>query len=168
MQGEFDRLLLRSHLFSQFWRQSLDCFSPRIWHPRPRNCLRTHCSSSSVVADTERTRDLLWRWSLFSLTILMNVNTYLPPITLLSPLNTLVRLLTTTSAKGNTCTFKKLPMVSSITTAKPKRLASDLILLRLGAFRRGLPGNSQKSARNLSPFPQRCSKSSRSADDPWP
>lgn len=71
----------------------------------------------------------------------------LPPITLLSPLNIFVKLLTRTSAYGRTWTFKKLPTVSSTMTAKSYLSARVLIRLMSGVRSSGLLGNSVNKAR---------------------
>lgn len=73
--------------------------------------------------------------------------TYDPPITLLSPLNTLVRLLTTISAKGKTSTLTNPAIVSSITIKKLNSFANFLNSLKGGVRNNGFEGNSQKSAR---------------------
>lgn len=93
---------------------------------------------------------------------------YLPPMTLLSPLNTFVKLLTTTSAYGRTCTFRKFPTVSSTTTAKWYLSASSRIRTMLGDLRSGFEGNSQKRARMSSPDSSFFSNSSSSSCEPWP
>lgn len=56
----------------------------------------------------------------------MEGTTHLPPMTLLSPLKTLVRLLTTMSAGGNVSTLTKPAMVSSTTIRNPNSSASFL------------------------------------------
>lgn len=73
--------------------------------------------------------------------------THLPPITLLSPLKTLVKLLTTTSAPGSTSTLTNPAIVSSMTIIAPKSSASFLSSLRGGVRNKGFEGNSQKMAR---------------------
>jgi hypothetical protein len=89
-------------------------------------------------------------------------------MTLLSPLKTLVRLLTTTSAYGSTLTLIKFPIVSSTTTQKSYLSASWRMRSRSGERSSGLPGNSVNRARNLSPPSRRLSRSSSSSDDPKP
>jgi hypothetical protein len=54
--------------------------------------------------------------SVLDLALHIQGGTYPPPMTLLSPLNTFVKLLTTMSARGSTLTFRKFPIVSSTTT----------------------------------------------------
>jgi hypothetical protein len=99
---------------------------------------------------------------------LMRRHTHLPPITLLSPLNTFVRLLTTTSAYGRTLTFRKLPTVSSMTTTKSYLSASSRMRRKSGDLRSGFPGNSVNKARYVSPLSSLFSRSSRSSEDPNP
>lgn len=94
--------------------------------------------------------------------------THLPPMTLLSPLNIFVKLLTTTSANCNTLTFKKLPILSSTTIANLYLSASLRMLARSGDFRSGLPGNSQKRAMIFSPLSSCFSSCSSSSEEPWP
>jgi len=99
---------------------------------------------------------------------MVRVGAYPPPMTLLSPLNTLVRLLTTTSAYCKTLTLMKLPIVSSTTTQKSYLSASLRMRSRSGDLSNGFPGNSVKRATNLSPPSNRCSRSSSSSDEPKP
>jgi hypothetical protein len=72
---------------------------------------------------------------------------HLPPITLEAPLKTFVRLLTKISAYGNTLTFTKFPMVSSMTMRKSYLSASARRRGRWAERSRGLEGNSVKRAR---------------------
>lgn len=102
------------------------------------------------------------------LSAVARIDAHPPPITLLSPLNTLVRLLTTTSAYCRTLTLMKLPIVSSTTTQKSYWSASLRMRSRSGDLSNGFPGNSVKRATNLSPPSNRCSRSSRSSDEPKP
>ena len=73
--------------------------------------------------------------------------THLPPMTFESPLNTFVRLLTTTSAYGRTSTLTKFPIESSTTMRKSCVSASARRRGRSAARRSGFEGNSVKSAR---------------------
>jgi hypothetical protein len=73
--------------------------------------------------------------------------THLPPMTLLSPLNTFVRLLTTISASGSTSTLTNPAIVSSMMIKNPNSFASTRSSFSGGVRRRGFEGNSQKRAR---------------------
>lgn len=68
-------------------------------------------------------------------------------MTLLSPLNTFVRLLTTMSASGSTSTLTNPAIVSSTTIMKPNSSASLRRSCKGGERKSGLDGNSQKTAR---------------------
>lgn len=96
-------------------------------------------------------------------------------MTFVSPLNTFVRLLTTTSAQLATSTLTKLPTVSSTMIRNPYSSASSLNLLRLGDLSKGFEGNSQNNDKiaGSSGFCERrvsksWAKASRSDSVPWP
>ena len=73
--------------------------------------------------------------------------TCLPPMTFESPLKSLLRLVTTISAKGSVSTLMKLPMVSSITIKKSYLSASVRSRERSAERKSGLEGNSVNRAR---------------------
>ncbi len=133
-------------------------------------CPRNHHRMLFLIGCTISTRDLEPHWSKISKWTLTSgtYTIYLPPMTLLSPLNILVKLLTTTSAYGRTCTFRKFPTVSSITTANSYCFDRAQIRCRQGDFRSGLLGNSQNKARYLSPCFSLLSRSSSSSEEPLP
>lgn len=68
--------------------------------------------------------------------------TDLPPITFAYPLNTFVKLLTTTSAYGITSTLTKFPIVSSTIIRNSYLSARSRNRWRFGERKRGLLGNS--------------------------
>lgn len=68
-------------------------------------------------------------------------------MTLLSPLNTFVKLLTTISANGNTSTLTNPAIVSSTTMRNPNSSASLRSSWSGGERKSGFEGNSQKRAR---------------------
>jgi hypothetical protein len=101
--------------------------------------------------------------------------THLPPITFVSPLNTLVKLLTTTSAQLATSTLTKLPTVSSTMIKNPYSSANSRSRRRFGDRSRGFDGNSQNKDRmgGSSGFSdrfasRRLANASRSDSLPWP
>jgi hypothetical protein len=70
---------------------------------------------------------------------------HLPPMTFELPLNILLRLLTTISAYGITCTLTKLPIVSSMTIKKSYLSARARKRGRSAERSNGFEGNSVKS-----------------------
>lgn len=93
-------------------------------------------------------------------------------MTLPSPLNTLVRLLTTMSTAGRISTLTNVPIVSSTTMAKPYRSANERKRVKSADRSNGLEGNSVKSDRiggsSAGSEASSFSRSSSSASVPWP
>lgn len=98
----------------------------------------------------------------------LSLCSYLPPMTLESPENTLVKLLTTISAHSRTATLQKLPMVSSTTIKNLYSSASLRRRLISGDFSKGLEGNSQNKLKIFSPDFKSASNSSMLSSSPRP